>query len=263
MDFFKFIGALFGSIAILGSLCSWAYEKAFLWYINENKIQVPLTLTDIRDSFIHWPASVYLILSVMAGFFLITRRIEKGKTNEEIVRSSPNPKFTGKFRSLSDKLFDWLIIFICLMIVISGQINLGSNAIMLAFMFTYLWSVVIGPWFFDSPLIILRTPIYVSLCVIFIPALLILFFFLGIDSANKVINTEHTEYQKIKINDSSTPAYEVRQLEKGKIIKTSQGTVFWCDENNKNCLNMANNPKKVYKGFTCTYWNFCFPKRLE
>lgn len=88
------------------------YDFGYLAYLGLSFSEVPTSLSDhIRSSLVWIPSTVIMLFGAMA-VELLSRRIEQGMTEEELIKSSPSPKFTAWFRASPKYGFMALAVFI-------------------------------------------------------------------------------------------------------------------------------------------------------
>lgn len=88
-------------IAVLATVSlglSITYDWAYLHWLGISFAELPTTLSDHARSALVWMPSVGVALFGMLIFELITRRIEQGMTEKELIETSKNPRFTKFFR---------------------------------------------------------------------------------------------------------------------------------------------------------------------
>ena len=95
------VGAL-----ILGS--SVIYDYGFFYILGTDFSEMPTTLSDHLRSSLNWIPHTIFIIFVLFIYEIFTRRIEQYKTEEELIQTSPNPRFIAWFRGSTKYIF-WLI----------------------------------------------------------------------------------------------------------------------------------------------------------
>ncbi|MDA8043461.1 MAG: hypothetical protein MPJ22_13665 [Pirellulales bacterium] len=178
------------SLASAGILTlSVAYDYAYLFRFGISFAEAPTTLSDhIRSSLVWAPI-------VFAGWFLavviewITRRVEGGMTEKEIIESSSNPKLTEKIReSPKYGLF--------LHVVLVPVVHFFVTPLPLL-----LWTMTaIFGWYllhdvvFGHPRILEKTSLeFLRLTRFFPPAIMLVAYF-GYSAANSLITKANNEY---------------------------------------------------------------------
>ncbi len=87
------------SAALVGSvLHDWVYFGRLGLRFSE----VPTSLVDHARTALLWLPPLGIGMALFSVYELLTRRIEGGKTEDEIVAQSPNPKWAARFRRSGD-----------------------------------------------------------------------------------------------------------------------------------------------------------------
>lgn len=106
------VGKLVGLTAATLLVLSTAYDFSFLYALGLSFEDVPSTLADHARSAIVWAprAAIYVLAFTMYEMFM--RRTENGLSEEELIHSSPNPKFTRAFRRGPSILFGITVVLL-------------------------------------------------------------------------------------------------------------------------------------------------------
>jgi hypothetical protein len=88
------------AVALL--VASVAYDYAFLMALGLTLDELPSSLSEHVRSAVIWAPKVSIALILCAVVELALRRIEGGRTEEELIASSPEPRFTRTFRRSGD-----------------------------------------------------------------------------------------------------------------------------------------------------------------
>ena len=102
-------------LALLGAALlalSVAYDYFFLLALGLSFNSVPTTISDHVRSAIVWLPKVAIFGFAYVVYELLMRRIEGGRSEEELIRTSPTPRFTKWFRSSANVMFVVLAIFV-------------------------------------------------------------------------------------------------------------------------------------------------------
>lgn len=73
------------------------YDFTYLSALNLSFSQIPTTISDHIRSALLWAPLLFLGLFAYFFFEMLLKRAEKGMSEEEIINTSPNPKFTRIF----------------------------------------------------------------------------------------------------------------------------------------------------------------------
>ncbi|MDR3096237.1 MAG: hypothetical protein LBV73_04080 [Paraburkholderia sp.] len=108
-DYFSQLVALTASASLVASL---AYDWGFFYTIGISFHDLPTSLSDHARTALDWAPTVAAGAFFYLFFELLTRRIEQGKTEAEILATSSNPGRLRKFRE-SPWVLAWIFIIGC------------------------------------------------------------------------------------------------------------------------------------------------------
>lgn len=97
--------SLVGSLPLFAAallVASVAYDYAFLLALGLTLDELPSSLSEHVRSAVVWAPKVSIAFILYAVVELALRRVEGGRTEEELVASSPTPRFTRTFRRSGD-----------------------------------------------------------------------------------------------------------------------------------------------------------------
>jgi hypothetical protein len=116
----KFASLIGGALLLLSVF----YDFSFLAALHLHFSEVPTTISDHIRSAIVWVPQVGGMVLLFFLYELLMRRVEGGKTEDELIASSPNPKFTKNFRASADALFPIIgLISITIWLVFGSSYN--------------------------------------------------------------------------------------------------------------------------------------------
>lgn len=98
----------FGALILILSI---AYDYGFYLGIGVKFSEMPTTLSDHLRSSLNWAPIALISMFILYIFEMFNQRIEQGMTEEEIIQTSPNPKFTAWFRKSPIYLIAALALF--------------------------------------------------------------------------------------------------------------------------------------------------------
>jgi len=217
----KYISLFSGLIGIIISgsfVISVIYDWGFYSVFGLNFDIIPTSLSDHFRSALIWVPAV--ITGVLAIIFneILTRRLEQGLTEEEIINSSKNPDKTKNNRERPFKIIPYIAIVGTLLWVLFGDNFRGTLGLCL-----FITWIVFSTWCLSHPRIIERGNKYISLAIMFIPALVIITFISGQDRAISIFNTPSKNNSKIYLSDNtSEEGVIVRTLERGIYFSKNQ-----------------------------------------
>ncbi|MEJ1409097.1 MAG: hypothetical protein RPU60_02610 [Candidatus Sedimenticola sp. (ex Thyasira tokunagai)] len=128
------------------------YDYGYFTYLGFGFSEAPTTLSDHIESSLVWIPPMVIGVFIYFVFELLSRRIEQGKSEEELIETSTNPGFTRWFRDSPKYLF-MAIPPLALFAYLSG-ISISMSAWGVAGMITW---YIAHEWFFSHPRILSRT----------------------------------------------------------------------------------------------------------
>jgi hypothetical protein len=208
------------------------YDFGYFKYIGFSFSEAPTSVADhIRSSLVWLPTTVIGFFFIFV-FELINRRVEQGMTEEELIESSPVPKFTKWFRESPKYLF----ILMAMSIPISWAF--GVDHVLQAWLFSavILW-FVLHSWLFDHWRIIDRTSGEFFSISRWLPAIAM---FVAIQGA---ISAEHVISSKEKIYIFSTHSENIEAI----LLRTFDGYfLVWHPEIKKHEFISKSSVKRFY-----------------
>lgn len=152
------IAKLVGLAASISLAASLIFDWGFYSALNLSFLEVPSGLSDHARSALIWFPKVVTAFGGLFVFEMLTRRIEQGMTEEEIVRSSSNPQRTKRLRDGPYRMIAYISVFIVIAYVLLGDIFLGGLPIGLIVS----WFIFSG-WAQSHPRIMERRPLHLRL----------------------------------------------------------------------------------------------------
>lgn len=169
------------SAAIL--IFSVTYDFGFLLWFGVSLAEAPTTLSDHIRSSLVWAPTILITVFGVVALELFNRRIEKGMTEEELINSSPTPKFTAWFRGSPKYPLYAFAVFLPLAPFVGVELPL--HAWMLG---SIVWWFILHNYFFNHQIIMARTSSSFYLASRWSPAVLMFMVFSGAIAAEKVPN---------------------------------------------------------------------------
>ncbi|MCU7917267.1 MAG: hypothetical protein KZQ95_02780 [Candidatus Thiodiazotropha sp. (ex Epidulcina cf. delphinae)] len=175
--------SIFTASAIVLSV---TYDFGYLLFVGVSLSEVPTTLADhVRSSLVWLP---YLLIAMFIVFIyeLINTRIEGGLTEEEIVQSSPFPRFTYWFRR--SPLYLWAALAL-----LPSTLFLFKDIVVplkyWAISTPCVW-LILHSWFFGHARIQKRTTEEFYTLSKWVPGVMMIVFFFGAISAESSVKNE-------------------------------------------------------------------------
>jgi hypothetical protein len=215
------IAKLVGLAASISLAASLIFDWGFYSALNLSFLEVPSGLSDHARSALIWFPKVVTAFGGLFVFEMLTRRIEHGMTEEEIVQSSSNPQRTKRLRDGPYKMIAYISVFIVIAYVLLGDIFLGG----LPFGLIVSWFIFSG-WAQSHPRIMERRPLHLRFAAHFLPPIAIWLFFSGYGDAVRVFQSTTPDLNLTMSNTTSLePVTLLRQLDRGLLVKEANNTV--------------------------------------
>ena len=248
--------ALIAVIVPLGLAISFAYDWGFFSALGLRFADVPTSIPDHLRTWLVWSPAIIPAVLVFLGFELLTRRIEQGRTENEIVALSPSPARAKIFRTLPWKLIRWMCAA-----VLAAWILVGYNRLLgLAATVCWIWLM---EWVFSHPIVLRRHSLWLILMVVLAPTALILFFSLGYRSVDFNKN-DITAYVEI-FNDGSDSAsagsvlletHVMRSFGNWLLVREKSGTILWIRSDRVDRMQLAGD-RVPFRGVLCSLVDVC------
>ena len=209
--------ALGASLSLVASLI---YDWGFFSALDLTFLEVPSTLSDHVRSALIWFPRIAASIGAIAVFEILTKRIEQGMTEEEIVQSSSNPKLIRKLRD--GPL--WFMGYASALVV-AGYLLIGAPFLqMLPLSLCVLW-FLFSMWAQSHHRIISRRPSLVRVAVHFLPPILIWLYFAGYTEAARLYGTDAPKSKLATNAVASESVTLLRYLERGVLVKDATNVV--------------------------------------
>lgn len=215
------VAKLVGLAASISLAASLIFDWGFYSALNLSFLEIPSGLSDHVRSALIWFPKVITAFGGLFVFEMLTRRIEQGMTEEEIVQSSANPQRTKRLRDGPYKLIAYSSVFVVIAYVFLGDIFLGA----LPFGLIVSW-FMFSAWAHSHPRIIESRPLYLRFAAHFLPPIAVWLFFSGYGDAVRLFQNASPSLQ---ITVAGTTALEpvtlLRHLDRGLLVKEANNTI--------------------------------------
>ncbi len=210
--------AVTASLSLAASL---VFDWGFYSALNLSFLEVPSVFSDHVRSGLLWLPKVVTSFGVILIFEMLSQRIEKGMSEEELIQSSPNPEWTRRFRASPQKVLVYLSLLIVIVYIIAGDYFLGGLPVGLC----VVW-VTFSVWAQSPSRIVERRPIVIRLAIHLLPPIAVWLYFYGYSEAVRLYQPG-TPLSHLTISGESEPESVVllRQLDKGLLIKEANNSV--------------------------------------
>jgi len=203
------IASLIGIAVPSGFIFSVTYDWGFFHGLGFSPSVSHMTISDHFETGLIWFPPVVVVLVLIWALEFQTRRMERGFTEDQIIETSSNPKFTIWFRQSPYILLRPIVVLAALLSVFFGN----SEALGL---WSFVW-IMFAEWCYAAPLIKLRRSAAVQAAFSYIPAIGILAYAIGFNDAYHIREGTHsnTSTTRIETQKSSFEGSIVRSVEKG------------------------------------------------
>lgn len=212
----KSLPSVFGILATVSLVLSITYDWGYLHWLGVSFSEVPTSLSDHARSALVWAPSVGIGFFCFFVLELLTRRIEQGMTEQELIETSKNPKFTKLYREAPLILGEVFAVGGVVAYLLWAAIPLE-----VFFVLSVISWFVIARWLFSHKRIQERTsPIY-RIGIALIPAVFIYFVNTGMSAAKTDVSKARAEsFRTIKIKTQAKPfeAKVLRNFEKAVLL---------------------------------------------
>lgn len=220
------VGKITAVIASFSLIVSVFYDWGFISALGLRFSEVPTSVSDHVRSWLVWLPNVVIGVFGVLALELMTRRIEKGMTEEEIIQSSSNPSRTEKMRRRPFHAIGLLGVAVVVLWLLFGdlfRVSLNLGLIVCWFLFT--------GWVFSHPTLRARHAESFRLFVHWAPPIMIWFYFSGFNDATAQINsTRPTDVVQIKSSQpvpSELQARILRSFERWLLVQDINKQVVW------------------------------------
>jgi hypothetical protein len=212
---------LVGVVASISLAASLIFDWGFYSALNLSFLEVPTSFTDHMRSALIWFPKVVTALGGLFVFEMLTRRIEHGMTEQEIIESTSNPQRTKRFRDGPYKMLAYISVFVVIAYVLLGDIFLGG----LPFGLIISW-FIFSEWAQSHPRIIERRSLHLRLTAHFLPPIASWLFFSGYVDAVKIFqSTTPNLHITVASNTMLEPVTLLRQMDRGLLVKEANNSV--------------------------------------
>lgn len=240
------------AIALAGTGClvlSVIYDWGYLTALGLSFSSVPTSLSDHLRSALNWLPGALAYIAMGGIFELLTRRIEGGKTEAELVASSKRPKITRVFRIGADRAIVLLAeMAIVLWVMLGDRFRDGLWLLIPIFWLNF------SAWVIKHPGILDRTSRAILLAFAFAPAAAASVYFLG-DKAGRADLKDREAPVVIISGAKSNPDSRlllVRTFESIAIVRDSTGTVSVI--RTADISSIVPQARSPYRGLLCMMW---------
>ena len=220
------IGKLSTVIASFSLIVSVFYDLGFISALGLQFSEIPTSITDHVRSWLVWLPNVVIGVFGASAIEMLSRRIEGGMTEEEIIRSSPNPLRTEKMRKRPFYAFGFLgITIVVLWLLFGDRFRDGLPIGLIAAWFLFC------SWIFRHPTIRARHSQNFRLFFHWVPPIVIWFYFSGFQDATSQINsTPPMDVVQIKSSQQEVSVLQVhilRSFDQWLLVQDKNKQIQW------------------------------------
>ncbi|KEI70317.1 hypothetical protein [Endozoicomonas elysicola] len=187
--FEKLPNVITGFTALVLSI-SVTYDFGFFFWYGVSFSEIPTTLSDHLRSSLIWIPSTFFVIFIIIANELISRRIERAHTEEEIIQSSKNPKLLALWRRSP------IIPFILLAAFLPFAYFMEIEVPLFGWMFGLItWWFFIHDFSFSHKMVVERTSTNFYFFTRWFPVAAILILFSGAISAQRLPEGEHYYFE--------------------------------------------------------------------
>ena len=250
---FERIGLLGGTIASLSMIVSVFYDWGFFTALGISFADAPTTLSDHMQSWLVWLPGVATAAIFVLAIELLTRRIERGKTEDEIIASSPSPVWMRRIRDSPYYFMGFMGPLLVMLWILFGEVFFDG----LFFGLSICWFFFIG-WIFGHQTVKERHSDLFRWSVYWLPPVMLGIFFFG------SMSVEHDFFAgEYKINvrsTSSTKNVEIlRSFERWVLVREEHNAIAWIPLEDIDRMEQVQKPRP-FRGLACLFSKRWCPK---
>ena len=239
-------------IALAGTGClllSIIYDWGFLRAVGLSFSTIPTSLADHFRGALNWLPTVIAAIGGAVIFEIVSRRIEGGKTEAELLAGSRRPRALRLFRDSPQKFFGVMaFLTIGLWLLLGDQFREGLYLLVPVIWFQ------IAVWVVSHPRIRASTPREMLLAIAFIPPVVLYVYLLGGNQARAAL-VRPEEPAVVLVPEAIKPQqnlYLVRVFERVAIVRDDSGKVVLVRSGD--ILRIVPAGQRPFRGLLCYLW---------
>jgi len=248
------LSAVIASLSLIGSIF---YDWGFISALGLSFSDIPTSVNDHLRSWLVWLPSVTIGVICIIAIELLTRRLERAKTEEEIILSSSNPVRTQKIRNRPLYVAGFIgILTVMLWLLFGDRFHGGLLPALIIIWFTF------SRWVFGLPSVRARYSQNFTFFVHWVPPIIIFFYFSGFnDAAFHIDSNPPLDVVQIKTSQgdvSTVKVHILRSFEQWLLVLDTNKQILWIRSDD--VVWIENHPvQKRFSGIVCGLFNeFCF-----
>ena len=253
----KGLGSITSAVASISVVLSVVYDWGYFSALNITFSSAPTTLSDHFSSWLIWlPFIIFpTILTVTLEFF--TLRTEQGKSEEELLDSSPVPNLTRKTRERPFRFIRNMAYIGIILWVLFGTGVVKHEYLM--FFLAITWMAYTG-WVFSNQQIAVRYTYLFFLCFLWIPPAIMMVFSMGSSHADTEVARKKPNYQIIFNSNNTSPKINseinlIRAFENWILVQDQNKEIHWVRLNDLKRIKPLIQEEKKFPGIICLFSN--------
>ena len=252
------IGKITAVIASFSVIISVFYDYGFLFALDISFAAAPTTISDHVRSWVVWlPRVVTSVLFILAVELLV-RRLERGATEEEIIKSSPDPTWTEKVRRSPYRAMEVLGGLMVGLWLLFG--NMFLDSLFFGMIICWLWFI---RWVFGHPVVRERHAAPFRWFIFWGPPLMAWFFIMGFNAAKSTTASSSMPHriQMTAQGAASGPqeAHILRSFEKWLLVQEKDRQIVWVRSDDVRRIESPT-PETPFRGLVCLFSDkLCLP----
>lgn len=248
----KALAEVIASLVAVGFVVSVIYDWGFLHALDLDFNFLPSTTADhFRSGLLWFPPLLGMMIAYVAIEFQF-QRVERGLTEDEIIKSSSNPEKLKKFREGPSKFIIWSAPLYVAMYLLIGD----AFSSVLPMMLGVIW-LVFADWCYAAPLIKLRRDKVIQRWFTLFPVAVIVAYYSGYNAAvDAALRKPIKVVVEEKNLNSSINGNLLRTLDKGVLILADGKSVQFIPWDEVGSMS----EQKVYvpfRGILCKWFKLC------
>ena len=244
---------LAATVAPLSVLLSLSFDWGFLAALGFGFVESPITLTDHLGSWLEWLPWMAITAILVTLYELVSQRLERGMTEQEIVETSWDPTRSHKLREGYITLFKWLgPVILVNYLVLGAWVPVSMVALGIA-----LTCYSVSGFIFGIPRMTNRYPLFFRRSFVAVVVGLPLLFYLGYQEAERRLTNTGFSYE-ISYNNENIPkgldkVQLLRTFERWLVVRDASTAITWVALKDVSRIEFRDKGVK-YDGLLCIFF---------
>lgn len=234
---------------------SFTYDWGFFSALGISFGSAPTSISDHLRTGLVWASRLVPAVLLALVLDLVTRRIDRGLTEEEIIEASPDPEQARKKMYWPHKVLAYGSLAILTVWLITGV----GRTPWLPAMICWIWFIV---WVTKHPLVKARRSPAFWLFALLGPPLLMYFFSTGADDARSAMSRDSPVTAHIQSCEGSvgacpvTKAGVLRSFQRWLLVRDSS-SVYWIRSDDVQRIDVSEEDRSSFSGLMCVFFAKC------